>query len=163
MTETAGSDFVEVRFEPDADGTGKFKVVAQAGGFAGRSGAWFNTESLADFAALLASYPLPDDPPPRLAGGFWSPDHPGELKEELVVLEAERMGSLGQVALRVHLASEIWPPDRPERRHEVRLELLTTYERLHRFSEEVLQVIRGESDHARLEGELMSGSRAAYT
>jgi hypothetical protein len=163
MTEMAASDFIEVRFEADSDGTGKLQVVARAGGFAGRSGAWFNTESVADFAALLAGYPLADNPPPRLSGGFWSTDHPGDLTQELVAIEALRTGSLGQVSLRVHLASEIWPPDPPERKHEVRLELPTTYERLRRFSEDILRVIGGESAHARLEGELMSGTLAPYT
>ena len=80
-----------------------------------------------------------------------------------VAIEALRTGSLGQVSLRVHLASEIWPPDPPERKHEVRLELPTTYERLRRFSEDILRVIRGEIAQARLEGELMSGTRAPYT
>jgi hypothetical protein len=161
VAEATASDFVEFRFEPDSDGTGTLKVVARAGGFAGRSEAWFNTESVAHFAALLRGYPLADEPPPRLAGGFWSTDHPDELVNELVVIEAHQVGSLGQVSLRVCLAAGL-APDPRTRKHEVRLEVLTTYERMSRFSDELLSVIRGESGQARLEGELIGGNAAPY-
>jgi hypothetical protein len=156
--ETETSDYVELRFTADSNGTGQLSAAARASGFAGRSHAWFDTTSLTTFARLLAEYPIPNDPAPRLAGGIWRRDRPNELSEEHLALEAMRIGSLGQISLRVHLAAGGPGAPSPVTKNDVRLELLTTYERMRRFSEDLLEVIRGERSVARLDGELMAGS-----
>jgi hypothetical protein len=158
MNDTTPSDYIELRFTADVDGTGRLFVIARARGFAGVSDAWFDVPTLTRFARLLAQYPIRDDPAPRLAGGLWHRDRPNELSEEHVALEACRVGSLGQISLRVHLAATVPGPPSLVAKNDVRLELPTTYERMRRFSEHLMEVISGERSVARLDGELLSGS-----
>jgi hypothetical protein len=44
------------------------------------------------------------------------------------------VGGKGQIGVRVHLSTEMWPDTRPDSVMDVRLELLTTYERMRQFS-----------------------------
>jgi hypothetical protein len=55
----------------------------------------------------------------------------------------------------VHLTTPRWRDTRAESVHDVRLELLTTYERLARFSDHLQRVVRGQLEDARLGGETL--------
>jgi hypothetical protein len=57
--------------------------------------------------------------------------------------------------VRVHLATAVESNTRPDSGHEVHLELLTTYERLGRFSRHLIRVLRGDLDVAVLGQEVM--------
>jgi hypothetical protein len=146
------SNQLVARFQADSDGTGKLLIRASSGGFSGESGAWFDTQHLAAFASALESYPLPEDDPPHIESGFWKRGTQ-ELEQELLNIIVRPAGNKGQVSVRVHLATEVWPDMRPDSYSDVRLELLTTYERLRQFSGHLTRVIRGELDSATLGGE----------
>ena len=133
---------------------GALTVVARANGFAGRSSAYFNASAILQFAERMAAYPLPDGEPLRIQSGMF-PVNSDELEEHIGIGVAP-VGSLVQVAVLVHLA-EPWP-QRSGNRADVHLELLTTYERLRRFSPELARVVRGEQSEARLGGEVLRGS-----
>ena len=137
----------------DGDGIGKLTVVAWANGFAGVGAAWFDRATVLQFAESVAAYPLPDRPI-ELAGGFG--ESFGRPPREHVRLSVAPVGLRGQVGLRVHLATEQWPDTRVEAVHDVRLELLTTYERLRDLSGDLGAVIEGRLDHAEIGGEVLA-------
>jgi len=139
--------FVEIEFELDDgdDGTGRLHVRAVADDYSGRASAWFDLASLHDFAQKLGAYPLSLDAPVELAGGF--------ADQEQVGIRVRPVGAKGQISVAVHLATPRWPDSRPEAVHEARLELLTTYEQLARFTKELAAVVRGLQPLARLEPE----------
>lgn len=145
--------FVAVGFVEDGDGTGELQVYAQSGGFAGHGAAYFDAMNLAEFGGSLDGFPLPHGL--VLAGGFWSREAPHELEQELVGLRFHAVGGRGQVGIGVHLAGERSPGTRPESVHEVRLELLTTYERLRTFSRDFVAVARGQLDRAEIHEEIL--------
>jgi hypothetical protein len=58
-------DSLEVRYDGDADGTGKLCVRAAAGGYSGRSEAWFGHGYLVEFFTALAGFPITEDTPCR--------------------------------------------------------------------------------------------------
>jgi hypothetical protein len=136
----------------DGDGTGKLTVSARADGFAGVSGAWFDRETVIGFAHAIGAYPLPDDPI-EISSGFGAKD---DVAQEHVGIRVGRVGPWGQVGIRVHLATEIWPDTRPESVDEVWLELLTTYERLRFLSRHLALVIEGRLEVAEIEGETLA-------
>ena len=159
MTAAAGearSGVLSAEFEAHHDGTGKLNVTASANGFSGEGGAHFAEQELIDFGESLRAYPLPEFPL-AVAGGFWK-TNPGtlELEQELVRIEVYRVEGRGQVGIQVHLAGEQWSQIRPESVPEVRLELLTTYERLDRFATDFVLVVRGERDQATIEEERLA-------
>ena len=139
--------FVEIEFELDDgdDRTGRLHVGVVADDYSGRATAWFDLASLEDFAQKLATFPLSLDAPVELAGGF--------ADQEQVGIRVTPVGAKGQISVAIHLATPRWPDTRPEAVHDVRLELLTTYERLARFGKELAAVLRGLQPVARLEPE----------
>jgi hypothetical protein len=143
-------------YQADADGTGKLKVVVGSRGFSGESAAWFDTTNLKDFARSLSIYPLADDDHPNIHGGFGGNLRTGSSPQEHVRLEIGPVGGKGQVGIWVHLATEVWPDTRPESFYEVRLELLTTYERLRMFSIHLLRVLEGDLSEASIGSEVLA-------
>jgi hypothetical protein len=97
------------------------------------------------FARALAAYPLPGGVVEVSSGFAATDDRP---PQEHVGLRAAPVGPRGQVGIRVHLSTELWPDTRPESRHDVQLELLTSYERLAAFSPDLVRVIDGKLDEA---------------
>jgi hypothetical protein len=135
----------------DTDGTGALGAEVRFGGFAGASSAWFSDEGLLTFASQLTTYPLSDSEF-AISGGYGS----DEDFEEHVGLTARAVGLHGQVGVVVHLAI---PADRrthPESASsEVRVEVLTTYGALGRFSAELRRLVEGTADEARLYAEAL--------
>jgi hypothetical protein len=142
---TEGS--ITLAFDLESDGTGRLKVSASAGGFAGRAEAWMDADEVAVFARSLDAFPLPDGGL-VLAGGFGKSS--ADLDTELVALRVYRVGNLGQVGIRCHLAggTSSWPPTRPKSVPEVHLELLTTYERLRTFGRNLTRIAEGSMEEA---------------
>lgn len=53
------TDSLRLTYEADTDGTGKLIAEVRVNGFRGVSSAWFDDQSLSDFAQKLAkTYPL---------------------------------------------------------------------------------------------------------
>lgn len=137
----------------DGDGIGKLTVTASANGFAGSSGAWFDRETVLAFAQAIEAYPLPDDPI-ELSGGFGAKgDQP---PQQHVGVSVAATGRRGQIGIRAHLSTELWPDTRPESVHDVRLELLTTYERLRFLSRHLMLIVEGRLEVAEVEGETLA-------
>ena len=145
-------DFLEVSWGgDDGDGIGRLSVAAVANGFAGRAHAWFDRATIVQFGEALSLYPLDDQPPPTISGGFG-----GDAPQTHVCISAYRLGSRGQVAFGVELATELWHDEPSERQHRVRLELLTTYERLRAFASELQRLPDGNGHTARIEGDRLA-------
>jgi hypothetical protein len=132
----------------DSDGTGELWAQARFGNFAGASSAWFSDDELLRFAEQLLNDPQGESRC-HIAGGGSAAD---ESFEEHVGLTVG-LGIRGQVGLMAHLAL---PSSRPgnagSARSEARVEVLTTYGALQRFSSELRQMVAGTADEAWLEG-----------
>lgn len=155
MTDDDPSEMLIVSYQADSDGTGKLKVAAATHGFSGVSAAWFDTENLKEFAKSISAYPLPEDDHPIIQGGFGSDIRMSAPPQEHVRVEVGPVGGKGQVAVWVHLATEIWRDTRPGQFYEVRLKLLTTYERLRMFSSHFLRVLEGDLAEATIGSEAL--------
>lgn len=144
-------DGVTLRWDgDDGDGIGRLTVSASANGFAGRSSAWFDREAVVAFGQALGAYPLPDEVI-MISGGFGAKnDNP---PQEHVGIGVSPVGALGQVGVRVHLATAVWEPSDNESRHDVSLRLLTTYEHLRRFSEQLVRLVAGDLEEAEICGD----------
>lgn len=137
----------------DGDGIGRLTVSASANGFAGRSSAWFDRAAVIAFAQALGAYPLPDEEI-MISGGFGAQnDNP---PQEHVGIGVSPVGALGQVGMRVHLATAVWEPSDSGSRHEVSLRVLTTYEHLRRFSEQLVRLVAGDLDLVQICGEALA-------
>ena len=116
-------------------------------------GAYFSIEQIASFAEQLAKVPLPANPRPTLVGGFWQKDRSDQLEQEHLAIEVYPVNHRGHIGVQVRLGEEVWDHNRPEQRHQVQLELLTTYEPLARFGRSLLALAKGSVALATLEGE----------
>jgi hypothetical protein len=153
--EAGPSDYLRVQYAPDDDETGKLSVRASAKGYSGVGAAWFDTLRLQAFANDLATYPIPAGQPITISGGLGASLNGTLPAQELLVMSVGPVGIKGQVGVRVHLSTERWQDTRPESVMDVRLELLTTYERLRQFSEHLRLVLDKKLDEAELDGEQM--------
>lgn len=136
----------------DGDGIGCLTITAHSCGFAGRGHAWFNRETVLEFADHLAAFPIPADGSVSLSGGH------GELPDytEHVGIAVLPLDLRGQVDVRLHLANEVWPGDPPEGSYETHMHLLTTYPNLSRFATELRSVVSGNLPSAVLLGDRMA-------
>ncbi len=143
------TNLVTLTWSPLDSGEGRLTVRAASEGWAGESRAWFDAARVTEFTASLVEFPLTKTV--ILASGFGTDNQ--HLDQEHVRIDVYTVGGLGQVALGVHLATEEWADSRLEARHEVRLELLTTYERLRVFAAGIDALLAGQINEASIGGE----------
>jgi hypothetical protein len=135
----------------DDDGTGIVAVEARFRSFAGASAAWFTDDDMLQFADQLLTYPL-GNRRIQVSGGYGSED--GGIDEH-VGLTVRAIGHRGLVGVQAHVAT---PDDHVHHGasvSEVRVEVLTSYEALGRFSRELARLIKGEQNEAELDAEVV--------
>ena len=149
------NDIAELRLEihADDDGTADLIATVSGHGFAGNGSAWFNIEELRRFASDIAQYPLDD--PVSLAGGYWSKTSPGCLETIKVSIRVYLISGRGQLGIRVRAFQPSHTRDSSDANHGVELELQTTYNRLDRFSRDLVDVLDGKTPYARIEEEIL--------
>lgn len=148
----AGGEFLEARWrDVSKQDIGRLVVTASANGFSGTAAAWFNGDTVRDFAHKITSYPLNPGDVAEIEGGFDGDD--AFVENVHVAMRAYPVGSRGQVGLRIRLATEIQQSQRPEEQHHVRLELLTSYQRLAPFSTDLRALVDGTVDVARIDAD----------
>lgn len=144
------SGFLILEWAPDdsSDDAGQLFGEAASTGFAGKSEAWFNDSFVLEFATRCESYPLDTQRLPSLSSGYGSGD---EMMTTLAV-DVYPVGSAGQLGVRVQLASwySTLPAERPLARCEVELEVLSSYNELRRFAEQLRQAVQAGGGRARL-------------
>ena len=152
------SNYLRIRFLDDKDGTGKLLARAEADGFSGESGAYFNVEEIEVFAEALKVFPLPSEDPRRsISGGFGArPGQPESAQEHLGISVYLVNAKRGYVGMQVRMATEVWPDTRLESKKQAHIEILVTYEPLANFSKDLLAVLRGSLIEAVIAGETLS-------
>ena len=138
-------------FDADNDGTGELFVEASANGFSGVSSAWFNKSEILEFANALSNYPLVKDKLPKIAGGFRCSDVKGELEQEHLAILVYPIDGVGNLGIKVKLATAHHSELRPESQHSVKLEIETKYNALEKFSKQIIALINGQVEKAVLE------------
>jgi hypothetical protein len=150
-------NYLRLRFLDDGDGTGKLMAWAEADGFSGKSGAYFNVEELEEFAEALQAFPLPPEDHRRsIASGFGSKEDDKLAQEHLGISVCLANPQRGYVGIQVRMATEVWPDTRPESKKQAVVEILATYEPLSKFSRDLFAVLRGSLKEAVIEGESLS-------
>lgn len=144
-----------LRFDADRDGTGKLLAQATSGGFSGEGGAWFSISELQDFAEAVGMFPIPEGNSPHIVGGFWKKDGGGELEQEHLALKVYPVDRKGHLGVQVRIATELWNDARPESRHKVELEIVTSYEPLAIFSGDLKALVEGRLKEAILDSDLL--------
>jgi hypothetical protein len=148
--------YLRLRFQDDHDGTGKLLARAEAAGFAGESGAYFNISEIEEFAAAIAVFPVPENESYSICGGFGKRDGSGELEQEHLGIEVYPLDSRrGYLGMQVRMATELWTPAKPESQRAARVEVVTSYEPLSKFSRDLIAVVRGSVQEAWLVGETL--------
>jgi hypothetical protein len=147
--------YLRLRFQDDHDGTGKLLARAETAGFAGESAAYFNISEIEEFAAAIGGFPIPENESYSIASGFGKKDESGELEQEHLGIEAYLLDAQrGYVGVQVRMATELWSPARPESQKAARIEIVTTYEPLSKFSKDLIGLVHGTLSEALLVGEL---------
>jgi hypothetical protein len=142
--------------EVGEDGIGRLTVSATASNFAGLGSAWLNKETVLEFSERLKAYPLDPAHEPSIWGGYVTEDRSGVQ----ISLRCYPIGVLGQIGVGIELASDIAQVTDPARQSRLQVELLTGYEALRRFSDHLRQLVEGQVNTARLDGErLLDGPR----
>lgn len=136
---------LQLRFEPDTDGTGELFVHAESDGFAGRASAWFSFDQIRQFGEQLATrFPLQPGEALTLAGGYWRHGaQPPQLEEALVELRVYPVGTTGAVGIAVALTEGRHEGQRPDSRAHVRLELFTDYQTLQTLGHGITGLVQG--------------------
>jgi hypothetical protein len=144
------SKYLRIRFRRDNDGTGELTVEAASEGFLGRSSAWFSVAALEEFARAIAVFPLANERRPAITGGYCTPDR---IEQEHVGITVYPIDALGHIGVQIRMATAFERGMRPESQHSAKIEVLTTYAPLARFSRELLGVLDGSLNEAVLSGD----------
>jgi len=146
--------FLKLTFTDDGDGTGKLSVEAAAGGYSGKGSAYFNIDAIAEFAGSISRFPLADSDCCLISGGVDAAH--GQPKQEHLGIEIYPIDHRGHIGVQVRTSTPIWPDTRVKSQSAVKLEIITTYEPLARFSKDLLALVSGSTTDATLEGEMLS-------
>lgn len=147
--------YLKLTFKDDGDGTGKLVAEATAGGFSGVSGAYFDIGHLQQFARSIAEFPLPDISRCSLASGFGSKQNPGELEQEHLGIDVYPVDHRGHIGIQVRMATEMWSDTRPRSQKTARVEIITTYEPIAKFSKDLPAMLGGTISEVLLVGEML--------
>lgn len=147
--------YLKLTFRDDGDGTGKLVAEATARGYSGTSGAYFGIGHLQEFARSIAEFPLPDIGRCCLASGFGSRQNPGELEQEHLGIDVYPVDHRGHIGIQVRMATEMWSDTRPRSQKAAKVEIITTYEPIARFSKDLLAMLEGTISEAFLVGETL--------
>jgi hypothetical protein len=147
--------YLKLSFRDDGDGTGKLVVEAAAGGYSGASGAYFDIGHVQEFARAIAEFPLPDVSRCALVSGFGSKQKPGELEQEHVGIEVYPVDHRGHIGIQVRMATAMWSDTRRRSQKKAKVEIITTYQPIARFSKDLLAMLNGSSSEATLLGEML--------
>lgn len=153
MNHHRGFGRLQLTLHLDDDGSADLFATASANGFSGHGSAWLNIAEIRDFAVGIAEYPLEN--PVAIAGGCYSDSHPGELTQIHVSIRVYLLDGRGQLGVRVTLADPFQPDDRAAAIHSVALEIRTVYNRMERFSRDLLSLLDGRATEAVLDEELL--------
>jgi hypothetical protein len=145
--------FLRLTFADDHDGTGKLTAEAAVEGFAGKGSAYFGISQLEKFAIAISDFPLPDTQSTRIASGFWSKAERGKLEQEHLGIDVYPVNSRGYIGIQVRMATEHRQGMRADSQKFAKIEIITTYEPLATFGRDMLALLKGRVDEAKLEGE----------
>jgi len=143
--------YLLLRFADDGDGTGKLFARAEANGFAGEGEAYFGTEELEKFSIAIGRFPLPNHEDCSISGGFGKLGT-SEVQEHLGI-RVYAIDARGHIGLQIRMATEVWPQTRPESQKMAKIEILTSYEPLRRFSEDLAALVHEKTKEALIEGD----------
>ena len=147
-------DYLSLRFDDDHDGTGKLTARASVDGFSGEGQAYFDVQTLKEFARSLRAYPLPEHDDQRsIASGFGDPKNLPRLDQEHIGISVYPIGRRGHIGIHIRLATALWPGWRPESQQRAVMELVTTYEPLAQFSKDLELALRDTKQEALLKGD----------
>ena len=134
---------LELRFEPDTDGTGELCASASCGHFSGAGAAWFSEGEVRTFGAKLQScFPLAPGAELRLEGGYWdSYSVPPRLKDVPLGIRVYPVGSTGGIGVHLRLEDERYEQQRAESRGSASFELIATYEDIQRFGAQIQRLL----------------------
>ena len=143
--------FLRLIFIDDSDGTGKLCAEAVAEGFSGRRRAYFDLEVLKRFAGVISEYPLPDRRRCQINSGFLSKGEQGKLQQEHLGIDVYPIDGRGHIGVQIRLATQLWQGSRTDSQKTAKLEVITTYEPLRKFSADLLALLNGNIDEVRLD------------
>jgi len=143
------TSYLSLRFYDDGDGTGKLCARAESGGFAGQGGAYFDIESIEEFARSIIEYPLVRNY--EISGGFGA--RAGELAQEHLGISVYPIDGRGHIGVQVRMATEVWPDTRPHSEMTVKVEIVTSHEPLRKLSADLLSLVRGNVREITLNGD----------
>lgn len=135
------SGHLRVWLAPDGHGSGRLFVEFEANGFSGRGSAYFDLADLESKAANFGRYPLCDQSPALIEGGYFTSDMK-QLRQEHLHISALPIDARGGVALRVRgsLPQEEWEQYSPH--FSSSIDLTVSYELLARFSADLVLLIQ---------------------
>jgi hypothetical protein len=153
-----GTGYLSLGFSlmPGESWYGTLSVEALSSGFSGKTHVWINTDFVRDFANALTAYPIAADRPITLGRS----GVPFDDRDESVSISVRLFGPLGQVSILVDMSASLLRGRTPERTpRRLKLDVLTTYERLGRFSDDLLKNLDTDSHGpaARVDEEILIG------
>jgi hypothetical protein len=147
---------LKLTFYDDNDGTGELTAEACADGYTGTGSAYFGIDELKHFAKAIAEFPLPERTRCQIAGGFYSKEVRGKLEHEHLGIDVYPVDHRGHIGIQVRAATQLWQDMRPDSQKTAKVEIITSYEPLAKFSRQLLALIAGKIREATLEGETLS-------
>jgi hypothetical protein len=147
---------LSLKFNDDGDGTGELTADATVDGYSLRGSAYFGIGQLKEFAKAIAKFPLPERAICQIAGGFYSKKERGKLEQEHLGIDVYPVDHRGHIGIQLRAATELWQDTRPDSQKIAKLEIITTYEPLAKFSRDLVSLLDGSIGEITLEGETIA-------
>jgi len=133
-----------LRFAADSEWDGELSAAVSVRGFSGMGRAWFNHETIRQFARELNLYPLSAESAPTIEGGVSKSDGTIGIRVGISVRPYNLRGTL---LVSVVLDGENYAHDLP---CAIKAEFFTSYSELKAFADELIALVEGQIETATL-------------
>jgi hypothetical protein len=139
-------NYLKLIYIEDGSTLGELSAQVHANGFSGFGSAFISKETLLQNSNEFGKYPLSNNTPPVIEGGYLT-----QPKQTNLRIFAYPLDSVGLIGLSIYLSTFINPDDQIESQHSVTVNLQTNYEELKRFSDNLKKLAEGTITEMALE------------
>ncbi|MCA1412758.1 hypothetical protein I6F30_16680 [Bradyrhizobium sp. NBAIM20] len=144
---------LQVVYRTDEEYTGQIRATVKSGPFSAAGAAWFDRINVKEtFLVALRKFPLPENDPPTLEGGFWQSGNPKRLDQCHLRISIRPYDRRGTLLVHVDVSSEVWKTPDADLQNSASLRFRAEYPAVEAFTREFEEVLDGKREIAILTG-----------
>jgi hypothetical protein len=135
---------LQVVYRTDEEYTGQIRAIVKSGQFSAEGAAWFDRINVKEtFLVALRKFPLSENDPPTLEGGFWQSGNPERLDQCHLRIRIRPCDRRGTLLVHVDASSEVWKTPDADLQNSASIRFRAEYPAVETFAREFEESLTG--------------------